>query len=58
MTGKVRDGLEADLKYLQGGHDLWKSAEAELRKHFCLNTRSVFSTFSGATQVTPSASRS
>ena len=34
MTGKVRDGLEADLKYLQGGHDLWKSAESELRETF------------------------
>ncbi len=34
MTGKVRDGLEADLKYLQGGHDLWMSAEAELRETF------------------------
>jgi len=34
MTAKVRDGLEADLKYLQGGHELWKSAEAELREEF------------------------
>ena len=32
MTRTVRSGLEADLKYLQGGHELWKSTEADLRE--------------------------
>lgn len=30
LTTAIRNGLKADLKYLQGGHDLWKSAEADL----------------------------